>query len=419
MRLACVGDRRMWGCSNAVPCGRLIDLLEISLPHTLSPFMEIDGEEGPRDDGGGPPSSAEQLPPSNGKSPSFFVSKAEEYLSLFPPNIMLAIKFLEKGLSIYPNDVELLQRLAGEYAEIGKTAEAKELLQKAIQLEARSTQFSPLCFPISLRKQNKKNKAASRGPSAAAAAAEAAAAETQRIQIDLMRTYCSIAELYLTDLCDEPEAEAEATAAVQKALQLGPESPEALLCDAQLKKVKDDAEGALSAARCLYTSLKRLHAKMLERATLFCSIDAEEEEEEEIDLPSVDTRVNAAKLFVDVGMTQQAIRVLKTCLDEDDQDPRIWMVMSCALYKANDFDSCISALDELKERVKSLEFPDDHPMAVHEKELRELAQKGLNEQQQGEEQQQQQQQQQQGEEDEEEESGEEGSSSGSSSDDES
>lgn len=100
--------------------------------------MEVDGEEGPRDEGG-PPSAVTQLPRSSGKPASFFVSKAEECLSSFPPNLKLAVMFLEKGVSVHPNDVELLQKLAGEYAELGKTSEAKELLQKAIQLEARNT----------------------------------------------------------------------------------------------------------------------------------------------------------------------------------------------------------------------------------------------------------------------------------------
>lgn len=99
--------------------------------------MEIDGaEKGPCRDPPGAPARSR----AGGKPASFFLSKADECLSSFPPNFPLAIRFLEKGLSLHPNDVELLQRLAGEYAETGKIAEAKGMLQKAIEQDVRGRQ---------------------------------------------------------------------------------------------------------------------------------------------------------------------------------------------------------------------------------------------------------------------------------------
>ena len=80
----------------------------------------------------------------------------------------------------------------------------------------------------------------------------------------------------------------------------------------------------MSAAESLYTSLKRLREKALAQARLDpASFDlSAAEDEEEPDLPSLETRVNAARLFIDVGMLQQALEVLKTCLEENDEDVR-------------------------------------------------------------------------------------------------
>ncbi|CDJ60005.1 hypothetical protein, conserved [Eimeria maxima] len=368
--------------------------------------MEVDGEEGPLDEGGGPSGATTQLQRSTGKPPSFFLSKADECFSSFPPNLELAVKFLEKGVSVHPDDVELLQRLAGEYCELGRGDEAKELLQRAIQLEASPLKFLQMaqleegaaCLSlyrtaISLLESSlasaqssyvaaaSKHGKKSKGPAAAAAAAEA-----QEIKGTLVRAYCSVAELYLTDLCEEEEAEASATSAVQKALELDPESPDALLCDAQLKKVQDDAEGAIRAAKCLYSTLKRLHKRAMKQMMInaedeSCLFTSPEEEDSDA-FVSIETRVNAARLFIDVGMVKPALKVLKACLDENDEDPQVWLVLCCALYKSDDFDSCLSALDELKQRMKRSGIPEDHSMAVHERQLRELSKKALKEQEQ-------------------------------------
>ena len=99
-----------------------------------------------------------------------------------------------------------------------------------------SVQSSSAAFYLSSKKA---------AASARRAAAAAKAAEEQQLKVDLTRAYCSVAELYLTDLCDAAEAEQEATAAIQKALQLIPDSPDALLCDAQIKKVKGKLLGLL------------------------------------------------------------------------------------------------------------------------------------------------------------------------------
>lgn len=54
----------------------------------------------------------------------------------------------------------------------------------------------------------------------------------------LASAYCAVAELYMTDLCDEEDAETNLEKAIERALELQPDSTEALLCDSQLKKIR-------------------------------------------------------------------------------------------------------------------------------------------------------------------------------------
>ncbi|KAL8441826.1 hypothetical protein Emag_006871 [Eimeria magna] len=389
--------------------------------------MEIDGEEAPPEGGpsGGPPQTSSK---SKEKPASFFLKKAEEFLSSFPPNVPVAIKFMEKGLMSYPENTNLLERLAGEYAEVGRIEEAKSLLQKAIQLEPSSgaTKYCQLaqleeglaCLPlyakgIALLEASLSASVAPRGKSVKAPQKNACSSlspEALETRAQLVAAYCAVAELYLTDLCEEEDAETRAEEAIEKASKLQPESAQAILCRAQLCKVRAsaeaaaaaavaavsaavaavthvavaaelkalspgpcficccrgydrtyDAEGAVAAARRLHSLLKDYQEQLASNSLLLPPPAAAEELNytEEITL---ETRVNACRLLVDVGLAEEATEILRGCLEEEEDD-----------------------------RLKRCEIPEEHPMAQHEKQLRELVQKGLLEQQQQQQQEQEQQ----------------------------
>ncbi|KAL8271108.1 hypothetical protein Esti_004962 [Eimeria stiedai] len=361
--------------------------------------MELDGEEGPPGGGpsGGPPPISSR---SKGKPASFFLEKAEECFSSFPPNVPVAIKFLEKGLTLHPENTELLERLGGEYAEAGRIEEAKALLQKAIQLEPSSgaTKYCQLaqleegfaCLPlyskgIALLEASLAACGAPRGKAKQApnknACSSSLSPEALELRSQLVAAYCSVAELYLTDLCEEENAETRAEEAIDKALKMQPDSTQAILCHAQLCKVRDDAEGAVAAARRLHLLLKRYQEQLACCSLLLPGSAAAQElnYEEEI---SLETRVNACRLLVDVGLAEEATEILRACLEEQDDDPQVWLVLCCALFKLNDLSVTLECLDGLRKRLQSCGIPGEHPMAQHERQLRELVQKGLLEQQQ-------------------------------------
>lgn len=84
----------------------------------------------------------------------------------------------------------------------------------------------------------------------------------------------------------------------------------------------DDAEGAVASARLVYASIKAAQEQLLADSFLLSeTADAEETEEGEGAI-SLETRINACRLFIDVGLVQEAIEVLKGCLEEDDEDVR-------------------------------------------------------------------------------------------------
>jgi hypothetical protein len=59
---------------------------------------------------------------------------------------------------------------------------------------------------------------------------------------DLASAHCAIADLYMTDLCDEADAEAECTKAIESAILADESNPEAWQTKARLELVKSQFE---------------------------------------------------------------------------------------------------------------------------------------------------------------------------------
>lgn len=66
--------------------------------------------------------------------------------------------------------------------------------------------------------------------------------ETKESRKELSSAYCAVAELYMTDLCDNPEAETECLKSVQKAVEVDPQNAEAWQTKARLHLIKSEFE---------------------------------------------------------------------------------------------------------------------------------------------------------------------------------
>lgn len=166
--------------------------------------------------------------------------------------------------------------------------------------------------------------------------------------------WCSIAEIYMTDLCDAEDAEERCKAAVGEALRMDAEAPESLRMAIELALVLNNREEALK------------HASKL-RSLVLPSEDAAEDESKSSlqDEPSVqdadeddssqdeqvmqessidyDIRKSIAKVFIELGMFADAMQVLEQLLAEDDQVLETWYLMGLAAEKSGLEEDCAEA----------------------------------------------------------------------------
>lgn len=230
----------------------------------------------------------------------------------------------------------------------------------------------------------------------------------------LSGAFCTIAELYLTDLCFDDNAETECETYLEKALQLRDADGEPFL-DA-LQTMASLRLSQVSRQTDAYSYILRAYEKMkvgCEALAVLVGLGEEKDEDmtaaqdkalelKEVDeannLPEFEFRCQTAKLLLECAslpdqsssLKQQqqqcvtaAISVLSSLLAQNDEVVEIWFLMGCAFAAKSPpmADSACYYLERAKEMLmdikKSLEqqgqFADDEEHAEIQRELNENA----------------------------------------------
>ncbi|XP_042878957.1 probable assembly chaperone of rpl4 [Penaeus japonicus] len=138
---------------------------------------------------------------------------------------------------------------------------------------------------------------------------------------------CSIAELYMTDLCDEEEAEDQCLAYINKALETDPTNPEAFQFMASYQLVRqqpDEAKTFIKKSIDLWLpKYKEIHEGKAEAGT-FDPIDV---------CPlSYPSRLSAARILIEVQEYDVAVEVLEGLSEEDDEIVDTWYLLGWLNY---------------------------------------------------------------------------------------
>ncbi|KAI2498660.1 hypothetical protein MHU86_15837 [Fragilaria crotonensis] len=213
------------------------------------------------------------------------------------------------------------------------------------------------------------------------------------LQLHLVRAHCALAELYLTDLCFEENAEQECESHVQKALQLcDPPLVDALqaMASLRLSQQKDATTYILQAYQNMKTGCEALAALV--------GLKEEEDDDNlegnphdttgameltEVDavnsLPGFEFRCQTAKLLLECAATtestnmtcvQAAIHVLGSLLAENDEIVEIWFLLGCAFdllesprlaqhYWQQALDMLLKVQEQLKQDAEDDDDDDD------------------------------------------------------------
>ena len=129
----------------------------------------------------------------------------------------------------------------------------------------------------------------------------------------LAKALCGVAEVYMTDLSWEDEAESKCEMVIGEALTACPNSPESLqtLASIRISQTRiDDARAALEKGMNVWKDLPPEDPKV----------------------PDFPTRISLARLLLETEMNEDALKVLERLIADDDQSVEAWYLGGWTLY---------------------------------------------------------------------------------------
>ena len=289
------------------------------------------------------------------------LKEAESSLNeAFPPNIERAFACYQKALEIDANCVSALDGLGEMLANLGDSERAIQVLLRSTQLEPQSGASKYFYLGQMLNGNDALEaykKCIQVASSDISSSTDQEYLEETRSQI--LSVYCAIGELYMTDLCDDEIAESECKLAFSKALDLNPESIEALTGIATFHRMKLEIQE--SKEHCLKAF--EIISNILE-SNEFAEID------EIVPFP---LRLRLAENLVELELVDEGLGILSTLLDEDEEDLHSWFLTGCCHLVGKQLEEATECVKHAKRLLKKNRQQLDPRAAEHwSKEFSEL-----------------------------------------------
>jgi len=277
-------------------------------------------------------------------------------------NYELAQKFIGRALEVDSDDVRALEMSGNLLLEVGEVEKAKQCLGRAIHLQPNSghTKYltaAQLFTGTEARDLYLKGvEILQSNIQSATVSSESRSEEVSAASSALV----AVSELYTTDLCDLPEAEQEAKRFIDLALEADQGNSEAWEALANYKLIIEDVEGAQEA---MSQSLEL----WLPQHLTYCEGKGEGKQT----TLSYNSRLNTAKILLDLEVFDRATQVLDSLIEEDDEVVAPWYLMGWLNYLRDDPDYHGNVRHYLSraKQVHTMNPTEDTQMVEHIEEL--------------------------------------------------
>ena len=184
-------------------------------------------------------------------------------------------------------------------------------------------------------------------------------------EINLIReqsnAYCAIAELWMTDLCDEDEAQFECGSSVEKAVESDGSNPEAWQTKARLHLVKSEFEDARSSIQTSLSKWLPSYTAVLENRPVAASTSSSKPRFDPVEVCPLlyTTRIATAKILIELEEWNSATQVLDGLIEEDEDVVDTWYLLGWLNKLRADFERDSTAEDTLNSsRLKNVSVSD-------------------------------------------------------------
>ncbi|KAF4324191.1 hypothetical protein BBO99_00000114 [Phytophthora kernoviae] len=282
------------------------------------------------------------------------VAKAEALVDQCQPE--LAVQFFEKALLQEPRNPSLLDSIGELSTELDNPERALTAFQQSVAL-APAQNPSKYFYLAQLVTGEEAEHYTTQGiihlkqelqqhtdPTTSAALA---------IKKQICDAFCSLGELYMTDMCDHEEAETRCENYFQEAMKFDVGLPEPTQALANLRLVQQNKEAADG---LLEETYRRINENCDENS-----------------LPSLEFRTATGKMLIEVERYEEASDLLEGVMQEDDENAELWFLVGTC-YRAMDdlpnalefFEKCRSMLKKLKKQLRDEFYLQDQLESVDE-----------------------------------------------------
>ncbi|KZS94201.1 TPR-like protein [Sistotremastrum niveocremeum HHB9708] len=304
------------------------------------------------------------------------LTKVQELLTQC--NYELALKFLQRILSQSPRNVEALGYLGIVQIETGELESAKQTFLSLLPPNEDIPNPPPASAHLYLAQlQDEDPRMALTHYQAALdilaaklkASQESGASdnsEDDETKLTAIRAIVSMVEIWMTDLCFEPEAEAQCDSLLQTALSIDPTNSEALMSLSSVRMSQSRPDEARELAERAWEGWK----------------DIKPEDPKQ---PSPSVLLSLTRLFLELALYPPALAVIQSILAVDDQEVEAWYLEGwCFVLMSEQVKETSQKIDDLSaeelaqdardclEMCKMLHENQDHPddaLLEHTKEL--------------------------------------------------
>ncbi|RNA35938.1 putative assembly chaperone of rpl4 [Brachionus plicatilis] len=303
---------------------------------------------------------------------------AEDFLDQY--ELEKAFQCAKKALDIDPKNLHALDTMASIQMEMGNVESAKSLYEKLVGLSPDDGFSKYMCLAqlssgieaVNFYKKGvelmliefNKQSGDTNQPSTSKQDEDN---DTNSVtKLDISTAFCSIAELYLTDLCMEEDAENLCKFYLDKSIEYDCTNPETLQLLASYWLSKDEMD---QAKKFILDSVENWLPKYLEA----CECGPLTDPSQAITL-SYDSRINTARILTEVEEYDKAVTVLEQLVEEDDEVIYIWYMLGWVNYcKGEDYYSnakfYLKKADEMISKIKFEQRYLDDALKAHVKEL--------------------------------------------------
>lgn len=259
-----------------------------------------------------------------------------------------ALQHYENALKINPEETTILDAAGEILLELGQVEQAREVLTRSVQLNPRGS-FCSYMYLGQLCQGVDAVSCYDRGIGLLRAELESATGDDALLlQAKLSESLSSKAELYMTDLCDHPEAESKCQEALEAALQVDPSNVDALLTAANLFCVLQNREQAIA---------------HLDRAAAVLEALGDENR------PPPHVCMTCAKLYVELEEHEKAAEQLEEILADDDTLTEAHFMLAAEYQALGDKQSA----QESCQQAHVLHQRDEEPCPIIMKKILDLA----------------------------------------------